>query len=95
MSVVTEVTGDEYSYLRFIIISRNTAFSIHSPMLQINTAIRLQHVFSFVHTLQIGLGRVAPACHEHFQGGVPKQVTSSLHGITWRDAKPRVVDTSK
>jgi hypothetical protein len=80
----------------FIIILRiYSVLQYNSPMLQINTAIQLQHVFSSAHTLQIGLGRVAPACREHFRGGVPKQVTSSLHGITWRDAKPRRVDTSK
>jgi hypothetical protein len=28
---------------------------------------------SSTHTLQFGLDRVAPACREHFRGGVPMQ----------------------
>jgi hypothetical protein len=40
------------------------------------------------------LGSRRPSMPRTFLGGVPKQVTSSLHSITWRDAKPRRVDTS-
>jgi hypothetical protein len=80
----------------FIIVLRiYSVFQYKNPMLQFNTAIQIQHVSSSAHTIQIGWGRVAPACCEHFRGGVPKQVTSSLHGITWRNAKSRQVDTSK
>jgi hypothetical protein len=77
-SVGTEVTSDGYSHLRFFIIIVLRIYNVfwyNNPMLQFNTAIQLQHVSSSAHTIQIGWGRVAPACREHFVVGIAEAIT--------------------
>jgi hypothetical protein len=54
-----------------------------------DTVIQSQYTSSQAHTLQVRWRRVAPMCREHFWGGVPKSIASSLRGNLWCDAKSR------
>jgi hypothetical protein len=73
-SAGTEVTSGGYRHLRFffIVFRIYDIFRYNNPMLHFNTAIQSQLISSHAHPIQIGWGRVAPACREHFRGGVPK-----------------------
>jgi hypothetical protein len=67
----------------FIIFRVYNAFRYNNPMLHFNTAIQLQRISSHAHTIQIGWGRAAPACLEHFRGEFRSrslQVFTTSHG---------------
>jgi hypothetical protein len=51
--------------------------------------IQSQYKSSQAYTLQVRWRRVAPMCREHFRGGIPKSITSSLRDYLWRDVKSR------
>jgi hypothetical protein len=47
-------------------------FWYNNLVLHFDTAIQSQYISLQAHTIQIGWSRAAPACREHFGGGVPK-----------------------
>jgi hypothetical protein len=78
----------------FIVFRIYNVFQYNNPMLHFNTTIQLQHISSHAHAIQIGWGRVAPACREHFRGSSEVgRFKSSRHHLARRGATP--VNTSK
>jgi hypothetical protein len=60
-----------------------------------DTVIQSQYTSSQAYTLQARRRRAAPMCREHFRGGVPKSIASSLRGNSWRDAKSQSASSAK
>jgi hypothetical protein len=69
----------------FIICRIYNIFRYNNPMLHFNTAIQSQRISSHAYAIQIGWGRTAPACREHFGGEFRSrllQVFTASHGAT-------------